>query len=59
MLTEFAKSEAGDEKEFIESLQRKLEREKKKKDKASKSSASRLHARTSVVKRARGSSKKS
>ncbi|MDX6559046.1 MAG: hypothetical protein QOF72_2095, partial [Blastocatellia bacterium] len=36
MLTEFAKSEAGDTKDFIEQLQKKLEREKKKKAKAAK-----------------------
>lgn len=56
MLTEFAKSEAGDSKDFIQRLQEKLERENKKRSKAAKSSAK--LAKTSAVKRSKGSSKK-
>lgn len=58
MLTEFAKSEAGDAEEFIKSLQKKLELEKKKKAKATRSSAAKLLAKISVVKPAKGSSKR-
>ena len=57
MLTEFAKSEAGDEKDFIKQLQKKLEREKKKKAKTSKKTSLELPAKTSVVKPTKRSSK--
>jgi hypothetical protein len=58
MLTEFAKSEAGDAKDFIEQLQKKLEREKKKKAKATKSSAPKLPFKTSVRKPRKRSKRK-
>lgn len=58
MLTEFAKSEAGDAKDFIEQLQKKLEREKKKRAKAAKSSAPTLPFKTSVTKPGKGSKRK-
>lgn len=49
MLTEFAKSEAGDAKDFIKQLQKKLEREKKKEAKAGKPSGPTLPFKTSLT----------
>jgi hypothetical protein len=58
MLTEFAKSEAGDAKDFIDQLQKKLEREQKKRAKAAKSSARTLPFKTSVTKPRKRSKRK-
>ena len=51
MLTEFAKSEAGDAEDFIKHLQKKLEREQKKKARAAKFSAAKLPFKTKPTKR--------
>lgn len=53
MLTEFAKSEAGNAKDFIKQLQKKLEREKKKKAKAGRPSVPTLPFKTSTTKPAK------
>lgn len=53
MLQEFAKSEAGDQKEFIQHLQVRLEREKKERAKAEKGSEPSLPFKTSIAKPAK------
>lgn len=63
MLTEFAKSEAGDDKDFIEYLQKKLDREKNKgereRKRAAKGTASKSSKKATAKKPHKASSKKS
>jgi hypothetical protein len=59
MLTEFAKSEAGDAADFMETLEKKLKREQKKKAKKTKKVAFSLPAKISVLRPRKAAPRKS